>query len=281
MKKTILISGIKGFLAGNLTHLLKDDFIVYGIGKTTEEWNGIQVFSSDRLDEISIVPDFLILCHAAVSSGQTSQSNELLFEVNVGITEKLIQQFSTSKIVYISSASVYDSTCVLIGENSPVNPQSEYALSKLWAEKIVLKRKDAVVIRLSSLFGIGMKENTIIPNYVNQALKNGTIEVWGKGKREQNYIHVSDACKCIKSAIQNFDSVIGKILLGVSKEEYSNGALAQIISKETNAKLVYINEDHSKSLLYNNDLTCELLGWAPKADFGKEIHNYIQWKRQF
>lgn len=281
MKKTIIISGIKGFLASHLADLLKDNYIVYGIGKEDENKDGIQVFSSQRIEEITIVPDFLIVCHAAVSSGQTAQSNELLFDVNVGITEKLIRKFSTSKIIYISSASIYDSNNVLIQENSPINPQSEYAVSKLWAEQIVLKTKKGVAIRLSSLFGNGMKENTIIPNYVNQALKNGVIEVWGKGERAQNYIHVNEVCNCIKSAILNFDSVVGKILLGVSEKEYSNDTLAKIIAEKTNSKVIYINEDNSKSLHYNNNLTCELLGWKPQADFASEIHNYIQWKKQF
>lgn len=280
MKKTILISGINGFLASNLVNLLKNEYVIYGIGKVGREENGIQIFSSESIDDINIIPDFLILCHASVSSGLVTQSNLSLFYTNVTITEKIIQKFINSKVIYVSSASIYDLSTNLVKEDSSINPKTDYAISKQWAELIVFRKQNSSVIRLSSLFGTGMKENTIIPNYVNQALNKGSIEVWGKGHREQNYIHVYDACKLIKAAIENFDYVKREILLGVSKREYSNSYLAQIISEFTNSKVLFINEDNSKSIHYNNSKTCELLQWVPKANFKEEIHNYIKWKKE-
>jgi len=280
MKKIILISGIKGFLGSNLFHFFKNVYSLYGIGSASENWNGIQVFSSYEIDELQIVPDFLILCHAAISSGQTSQSNRLLFDINVDTTEKILKKFNSSKIIYISSASIYDTNSDLIQETSAINPKTDYAVSKFWAELLISKNPNSVIVRLSSLYGIGMKEKTIIPNYVNQALKNGVIEVWGRGERKQNYIHINDVCECLYAIIQNFEGIKGKVILTVSKQEYSNNKLAQIISYATNSSIKYINDDSSKSLMYNNDLTCELLGWEPKSKFKEEIHNYIKWKKE-
>lgn len=282
MSKTILISGINGFLASNLVALLKKEYTLYGIAKKAELVDGIEVFSSDRIEEIKIIPDFLIVCHAAVASGSIVLSNELLFEVNVGVTQRLVQKFREAKIIYVSSASIYDLDFNLIRENSTVNPKTDYAISKLWAEQIVAKTQNKVIIRVSSLFGLGMKENTIIPNYVNQALQNGIIEVWGKGERKQNYILVQDACMYIKKAIEKFELVNSQLLLVVSKTEYSNNELAQIIAEETNAKIVYINSDNSKSCSYDNSHTCKLLDWTPNPNFLAEIKKYINWKkRQF
>lgn len=279
LKKTILISGIKGFLASHLFNLLKDDYTIYGIGRKTELWNHIQVFSSSDLASISIEPDFLILCHAAVSSGQISLDKEQLFEVNVSLTQQLIKKFSSSRIVYISTCSVYDLKTDLIHEESPINPQSQYATSKYLAEQIVLETSNATIIRFASLYGIGMKENTIIPNYIQQAIGSQVITVWGKGQREQNYIYVEDACQFIILAIQNFDLVKNKTLLGVSKEEYSNIDLAYIIAEFTSASIEFVNEDSAPSFHYNNQKTCDLLGWQPKTNFKGAIINYIQWKK--
>lgn len=280
MKKIILISGITGFLGSNLFRFLKEDFTIYGIGSNAENFEGIEVFSSNNIDEISIVPDFIILCHAAISSGQTSQSIELLFNVNVSITDTITKKFINSNIIYISTASIYDSNCSLINEKTINNPTTDYAVSKFWAEKLVSKRLNSVIFRLSSLYGKGMKENTIIPNYVNQAFKNGVVEVWGKGEREQNYIHVDDACGFIYAALNNFDSINGKLLLAVSEKEFSNNELAQVICSITNSKIKYINSDNSKSLNYNNDFTCELLSWNPKSNLIEEIKKYIEWKKE-
>ena len=277
---TILITGIKGFLASNLITLLEKDYVLYGIGKKAEFQSNLQIFSSEEIEKIEIVPDFIIVCHAAVSSGQTVLDNETLFDVNVRITEKLVAKFSNSKIIYISTVSIYDDTSNLISENSNNNPQSEYAISKLWAEKVVFKSSNAVSLRLSSLFGIGMKENTILPIYVNQAIVNDKIEVWGDGKRKQNYIYVLDACEYIRTIIYKFDIVKGKVLLGVNNKEFSNLELAKIITTFTKAEILFKNEDKAISFQYNNDLTCQLLDFIPSSDFKIELQNYIIWKQK-
>lgn len=222
----------------------------------------------------------MVLCHAAVASGKDIVSDDELYEVNVALTERLVRKFNNSKIIYISTASIYDMDSDLIQENSQEKPQSVYANSKLSGEKAVGKNQNSVIIRLSSLFGNGMKENTIIPNYVNQALQNHTIEVWGKGERKQNYISINDACLFVTKAIENFEKVANQVLLAVSRKEYSNNDLASIISDHINTQIIYVNQDHSKSLHYNNDLTCSLLGWTPNSDFVNDIQNYIQWKRK-
>lgn len=280
MKKSILISGIKGFLASNILNLLKEKYTIYGIGKEDENWNGITVFSSEEVSQIDIVPDYLILCHAAISSGQDSATIDTLFHVNIEITKQLVEKFTSSAIIYISSASIYDVNNTIITEEAAIQPQSDYAISKLWAEKIVLKTTRSVVIRLSSVYGIGMKENTIIPNYINQALNNGEIEVWGNGERLQNYIHVDDVALCIASTIENFETVVGKILLAVDASEYSNVYLAEIIANETRAKVVFVNEDRSKSLRYDNNVTRKLLNWSSKTNFSEAIFTYIKWKKE-
>lgn len=280
MKGKIIISGAKGFLGSNLVKLLKEDYAVFGIGRDNETIEGMKIFSSSQVGKIKVIPDFLILCHAAVSSGNMSPSSKDLFDSNVFLTQQLLEKFSSAKIIYISSASVYDADIDIISENSPVNPQSQYAVSKLWAEKLVLKSKNAAVFRLSSLYGIGMKENTIIPNYTNQAITNNAIKVWGNGMRMQNYISIQDACNYIKYGIQEFDSIRNRILLMVDQTEHSNNQLAEIIAQSTNAKIEHVNEDFSKSSFYSNDLTCSLLGWGPKSDFAFEIHKYVKWKKE-
>ena len=275
----ILITGIGGFLGKNLVKTLNQHQL-FGMDIQEGIIDGVSVFSANDIEKIDINIDVLIICHAAVASGITILSNDILYDVNVSLTEKIVTKFKDAFIVYISTASIYDVNISLIQENSNINPQTNYAISKLWSERIVLANAKSTIIRLSSLFGNGMKENTIIPNYVNQALSKGKIEVWGKGERLQNYIHVNEACAYVKLAIENFEKVQGKVLLAVSKKEYSNVALAQIIAKETNAEIVFNNNDNSKSLCYNNDFTTDLLGFKSKFSFEEQIQDYIKWKKE-
>jgi UDP-glucose 4-epimerase len=280
IKPSILITGIKGFLGRHLSESLKKDHEIWGVGKNEEIFNYTKVYSSLELNKIIHPPDYIVMCHAAVASGNFTPTIEVLNEVNVNLTKKIITKFPKSKIIYVSSASIYETTQNVISETSQNNPQNNYSKSKYIAEKIVLNHKNSVICRFSSLFGIGMKENTLIPNFINQALQKKTIEVWGSGDRKQNYLSVEDACGYILSTIQKFNTVKNHILLCVNKKEVSNSELANIIAKKTNSYIYHIKEDFSKSLHYNNNLTCELLEWEPKINFETEINNYIKWKKK-
>lgn len=280
MKKKIIISGINGFLGNRLKELLNNRFQICGIGSEESNDGEIKVFSSSDLDNITIEPNYIILCHAAVSSGTISLETDLLYKVNVKLTADIITKFPTSKIIFISTASIYHMDGELINEDTINCPKNDYSISKYWAEKVVLQTKRAAIIRLSSMFGINMKENTIIPNYVNQAIRNNKIEVWGEGKRQQNYILVDDVCMLILDVINNHEKVVNEILLAVSNREYSNLELAKIIAKETKAEIKFVNQDNSISLNYNNKKTQNLLNWSSKTDFTQEIIKYITWKEK-
>lgn len=68
------------------------------------------------------------------------------------------------------------------------------------AEEIVSGDKN-VILRISSLYGEGMKENTLISNYCDKALENKCIEVWVTGSRKQNYIHVANVVELLEKII--------------------------------------------------------------------------------
>jgi UDP-glucose 4-epimerase len=276
----ILITGIKGFLGINLIEKL-DKYEVFGLGTQEETVGKIQVFNSNDLDKLEQDFDLVIICHAAVESGTTTLSNDNLFNVNVSLTERIIYKFNNAFIIYISTTSVYDFNFDFITETSNINPQSNYSLSKLWGEKIASINKKTVILRLSSMFGIGMKENTLIPNYVNQALNGGIIEVWGKGDRLQNYVHVDDVIQYIDLIIQNKENLYGKILLGVSKKQYSNLEIAHIILNYTKGKIKFVNEDNSKSFCYNNNYTRNLLNWKSQIEIEDRLKKYIEWKKKY
>lgn len=275
----ILITGISGFLGRNLITKL-GQYELFGLDLHDDTIDGVKVFCSAHLEELDISVDVVVICHAAVASGTVILSNDLLYQVNVSLTEKIVSKFKEAFVVYVSTASIYDVNLELVYENSAINPQSQYAISKFWAEKVVLNNKKSTSIRLSSLYGIGMKENTLIPNYINQALENNSIQVWGRGSRLQNYIHVDDVAHYISLIIENQEKFYAKLFLGVSKKEYSNLQIAQIIAQITKSEIKFVNEDNSKSFCYNNDYTTGLLNWEPTTSIENSLQKYIEWKQK-
>lgn len=248
------------------------------IGISTSVSKGETVFGFDQLDRMPKL-DTIIHCHAAVASGTTVLDPATLFEGNVAATQKITAQFPDARHIYISSVSVYGDNTGLISEDTPPNPITDYAKSKLEAEQIIGQCEKSAIIRLSSLFGNGMKENTLIPNYTNQALQNGTIEVWGSGERRQNYFHVSDAATLVLAIINN-EEWQQRVYLGTSGKEYSNLEIAQIIASETGATIVHKNNDNALSVQYNNSFTQKNLNWHSQTQTPEGIKAYIQWKKR-
>ncbi len=275
----IAITGISGFLGSKAVESLATKYDIVGISHSISNHPNIPVYSFQHLEQAKSTPDVVLHCHAAVSSGINSVDKETLFEANVVATEKIINAFPKAKHIYISTASVYEQSDEIKIESSNVAPASDYAASKLQAENLVLKTDKAVVVRLSSLYGIGMKENTIIPNYINQAINDQKIEVWGNGNRKQNYIHVSDVVNLIDNIVHR-DIWDKKIYLGVSDKEHSNVELAQKISNFTNAEINFVNSDSSLSNHFDNRFTRNELNWYPKADLSLELKKIIQWKQR-
>lgn len=274
----ILISGHKGFLGSVLVNHLYLSHDIIGISKTKGKPNNrVKEFKSAEIIQIKDKPDVVIMCHAAVSSGSTTIETKSLFDSNVAFTTELINQFSDAYFLFISSISVYGNQSICLTEASPVSPMTEYGISKLWGEQIVKKTERSGILRLSSLYGENMKENTIIPIYVNQALKNKVIEVWGNADRKQNYFHVLDALAYIEKIITKQKE---GVFLGTFSKEYSNIELAKIIGNETGASIKLVDSDIIYSLAFDNTKTRQVLEIKREKDFVLGIKEYINWKQK-
>lgn len=276
---TILITGIYGFLGSRLAEKLVEKHRVIGLyNENTKPLEKIIIAYKD-MEQIDIVPDVIVMCHAAISSGNHKEKTDVLFNANAAYTEKIINKFPNSKLIYISTVSIFANNGNDITENSADQPQSSYAQSKLAGEKLVKKGTSNYVVRLSSLYGKGMKENTLIPNYCNQALQGRSISIWGNGGRYQNYIYIEDAISLIERAIE-CNERIDFPLLGVDSKEYANKEVAAIIADLTGAEITYSGEDNSLSVHYNNELTRNILNWGTDTSLAHGLKKYIEWKEK-
>jgi UDP-glucose 4-epimerase len=276
----ILITGASGFLGSYLIKALEPDFEVMYLMRDGSMVSSDEITIISRMNLAGWIPDVIIMAHAAVSSGITHVSNTELFEGNVTYTQKIIQRFPDAHIIYTSTVSVYKIQEGFYNELSTVSPLTAYAISKWWGERVVQGHSPHTIVRFPSLYGIGMKENTIIPNYVSGALTEGRIKVWGDGKRLQNYLHISDACGFLKACLTKLDLVKNVTLLAVSNQSYSNRELALIIAEDCNAGIDFVNEDSSPGFQYDNQYSKNLISFEPLQDFKKGILEYLAWKRK-
>ncbi len=275
----ILITGVSGFLGSSLAELLLSKYTIVGIkgpSNTSVKIGGIKIYDNN-IGSIIEKPEIVIMCHAAVSSGNSVVDNESLFKANVKFTEQVINLFPNSYHLYISSVSVYGLEERLINESSHLNPETGYAVSKVWGEKIAQSKIGSGILRLSSLYGPGMKNGTLIANYVDQALNIGKIQVWGNGERKQNYLHVEDAVLYIESMFKKRQE---GICIASSQREISNKELANIINSITGAPIEYSDTDNSASRYINNEISRNRLEIKREKDLTEGIKDYILWKKR-
>jgi nucleoside-diphosphate-sugar epimerase len=271
----LLITGTSGFLGGHLLSRCGEGNTLAGLARNAGFAGQVEIFSSAETERIDFEPGAIVMCHAAVSSGSHSQGNHGLYESNVHLTERICKRFPEAFIVYLSTVSVFPPTDGLITEASLCSPASNYAISKLWGEKIVSAHGNSAILRVSSLYGPRMKENTLIPNYIRQAREGGEISVWGDGSRMQNYLHVSDAGGYVLALLERRAVAAGRIFLGTGHGEHSNAEIATLIARHTGAKLKFIHQDSSPSCRYNNQHSKATMGYSPTMGLEEGLKDQI------
>ncbi|MBN9379450.1 MAG: NAD(P)-dependent oxidoreductase [Chitinophagaceae bacterium] len=241
---------------------------------------GIDHYRSDQLDGIKTIFDKVFIISAFipdrthVKGAALSQS---LFDVNVSLINSVCEKFPLARIIYTSSVSVYGANACVKDEHSDCNPATEYGVSKLWGEKIVGSHDHYAIVRISSMYGIGMKETTFIPFAINSALKKNAIDLLGDGSRAQNYIQVRDVAKCLYLASETKEN---EIFLATAMGSVTNLQLASTIQEITGCSINFKGEDATPSSYYNNERTRFLTGFLPDIGLISGIKELIEWKRK-
>ena len=193
------------------------------------------------------------------------------------------------KIVHSSSAAVY-------GENpeSPKNvdmkpmPKSPYGITKLDGEYYLQSYQENFGLKTTSLryfnvFGTRQDPKSqyaaAIPIFINKALKNEVITIYGDGEQTRDFIFVKDVVMANYLAVTNSD-VSGVFNVALGQTTTINN-IAKIIVEETKSKSRIVHEDvragdikHSHASIDN---TIEKLKFKPQyslADGLKETIKY-------
>ncbi|MDA9275366.1 SDR family oxidoreductase [Acidimicrobiia bacterium] len=157
-----------------------------------------------KLNSILNNYDSVIWLAALVGDGACSINPSLTQEINAESVKNLTKNYS-GRIVFLSTCSVYGAQEGVLSEDSSTNPLSEYASSKLIAEKY-LEDSNVIIFRLGTLFGISdqysrIRLDLVVNILVTKALMENKMSVFG-GDQWRPLLHVNDVANAIDVTIE-------------------------------------------------------------------------------
>ena len=233
----VLIVGGAGYVGGGIVDLLskENEVTVYDslIYENSYRKNVDFIFGDIRdykkINNILDQYDAVIWLAALVGDGACAINPALTHEINSETVKNLAKNFK-GKIIFLSTCSVYGAQDGVLDESSEVNPLSEYASSKLIAEKY-LADSDSIIFRLGTLFGIGDKFSRIRLDLVvniltTKAYIDKKMSVFG-GEQWRPLLHVKDVANAIAHTLDTQTN-------GVFNLHYKNFKIIEIANEIKN-----------------------------------------------
>ena len=275
MNKKILIVGGCGYIGGYLTDILSDDknneVVVYdNLMYESRFFKNINFIRGDvrdtkKLGSMINKYDIVIWLAAIVGDGACSVNNKLTTEINDDSVKWLAKNYR-GKIIFMSTCSVYGVNNNLIDESAELNPLSDYASSKINAEKHIKSlSKNFLIFRLGTLFGMGDKYSRprldlVVNILTKRAVEGKSLNVFG-GEQWRPLLHVKDVGNAVKYCIDN--NIDG--LYNVSMKNYTIADLARKIHRLIPSSKVNFKDipyEDFRNYRVKNDKFSKL-GWTP------------------
>jgi len=297
------ISGAAGFLGAALSnHLARKGHLVRGLDDLSagnpdaldKEIHFTRGDVNDRPKLWTLLQDIDCVYHLAA---RVAVAESVLYPkeynaVNVGGTVSLMEAMrdvGVSRVVFISSGAVYgkQSQQPLVEDAVP-NPASPYAVSKLASEYYVrtigrLWGIDTVSLRVFNAYGPGQNlpasHPPVIPSFLRNAVRGGTIVVHGDGTQTRDYVYVDDVVQAMTAAATapSINDMVINIGSGV---ETDIRELVQMIHHTTNSKAEVIYNPRSDSgvprMCADLTLAKEKLGYRSRISLEEGLQQTLE-----
>jgi len=319
-KLKVFVTGGAGFIGSHIVEeLLKQgaevtiyDNFSFGSYKNLEHLkNDIKIIEGDILDFGKLLSSMknhdVVSHHAAqleIFLGIKNPHKDLEINVIGSLNVfKAAKKNNIKKVINASSACIYGQTDRATTENYYPQPNWEYGVSKLAAEKyanIYSSYYNLPIINLRYAITYGQREwyRRVLTIFIKRALNNLPIVIFDKGDQIRDFIHVKDAVELHNLCIQKDE---------INNENYNVGTgISVTVSQLANIISEVINETHSykPEIIYENlqegvfssivkekkrnksELKMMLLdisqakkdlGWSPKVPLYEGIKNQIFW----
>ena len=223
-KKKIIIIGKNSFISQKFVNKFSEKKNIYIVKKKNNYYS--------KPNWLNLIGKDTTIVFLAFDNSLMSQKTKFFyFNKNIlnffNLFENYIKENKISpKIIFTSTVTVYGNTKLkIVNENFKLNPQTEYDLSKIFFEKLLLKLSISCKIKTTILR---------LSNVVRKIKNKEVIEVYGSGKYLRDYIDIDDLIEGIIKSIRTFKPGIYNLCSGNS---YSLIYILKKIEKIMNIKI--------------------------------------------
>lgn len=256
MSKKILVTGGAGYVGSVLVPLLL--FSGYKVRVLDNFMFGVKgllgCFNNDNfelmkgdvrwVDEVLKAldgVDFIIHLAALVGYPLCKQDPEKSMLINAGGTKVVAEASGDIPMVLASTGSCYGNLEGVCNEKSSLKPLTVYGESKALAESNLKKRKNTIIYRFATGYGISprMRMDLMINDFVYKAIREKNLVVYER-YFQRTFIHVIDMARAFCHAIENFADMRDEIYnVGSEGMNLSKEYIAEFIKKKTDYYLHY------------------------------------------
>ncbi|MBI2684139.1 MAG: dTDP-glucose 4,6-dehydratase [Actinobacteria bacterium] len=197
------------------------------------------------------------------------------------------RELGIERFVQVSTDEVYGSIeDGSFRETDPIVPSSPYSASKAGGDLQVLAwhhtyGMDTIITRGSNTYGPNQYPEKLIPLFVTNALDGETLPVYGDGLQIRDWMHVTDHCRGIWTAMER--GAAGQVYNVGGGEEVPNIEITRSIMAATGRDesiIRHVTDRAGHDRRYSLD-TAKLraLGWAPERPLSDGLTETIAWYR--
>jgi len=309
--KTILITGVAGFIGARIAELLLLDGInVLGIDNFNEYYDprlkeyriaqfsnqkGFTLVRADITDSETMNTVFAqskisAVIHLAGMAGiRYSKEHPLEFErTNIGGTAILLRLMQTHHVpsfVFASSSSVYAGNIPPFTEDMKTDsPSSIYAATKKSAELLIssyhtLFDIHSVILRYFSVYGPQGRPDMSYFRFIRAIDEHRPIHIYGDGTQRRDFTFVDDIAQGTIAALKIDGIHICNLASGGSSHSLND--LIELIESYLKKKAVRIYESNDvsdlPSTLADTTRAQKILRWEPTVQFETGISTTLDW----
>jgi CDP-glucose 4,6-dehydratase len=303
----ILVTGGTGFIGSHLveelssqgTNVLVIDIVCpkssYFVSKELKKKVTLKLLDIAKKEKVANLfktfkPDYVFHLAAEAIVDNSYNDPYITFQTNVmgtvSILEAAKQTKSVKGVIVASSDKAYGKTTKAYTENSPLQGDHPYDVSKSCTDLIAQTyyktyKLPVVVTRFGNVYGEGdLHMSRIIPGICEAIVKNKALNIRSNGKFVRDYIYVKDVVKGYLKLLSKISHIQGEAFNFSSEDTFSVVELISRAEKVLNIKIKYKILNNAKNEIpyqHLNDAKVRKLGWKPQYTFDKTFKNILMW----